>query len=339
MHKKILLVFLLSIIAVSPLLAQEGEKELYDPKRPWLTEFSDSLPNEQPNPAPLVFLDFSMADGSTFAPVFTEDVPVYLSVQSSLFDGAPPKTDRHYVMNYPEWTADKPVVIWYLADRFSKRSETIPSLPGVYPDRMTIVPTTPTNRGILSCFANRRMSYYDESGQLCATDAQGSASRHIVVKDITPPLCGLSIKLSSGKTGSCWPVEFPKDKYPLPKTATVFATGSIFSLEEGDFLEAPTIDLGMNMILDEKFAIEVDKDTVMELTVVGGDNHQLDKSKIFFGVCSGAGGNPVPAYEPNISPIEFSRIKMPKQPYLYIDASDVSENRQVMYIPLIYKGE
>ena len=296
MQKKILVIFLLSIIAVSPLLAQGGEKELYDPSRPWITEFTDSLPLRQANPAPVVPLDFRMSDGSIFAPVLIEDVPIHLALKSALIDGMPPTKDQHYVLNYPEWLADTPVVVWYLTDNATNTTKTIPALPGVYPDRMTLVPTAPTSSGLLRCYVNRRMSYYDESGQLGETDAQGSKAILITVKDITPPVCGLSIKLSNGKTGSCWPVEFPKDKYPLPKTASVYAMGSIFNLQEGDFLEAPTLDLGMNMVLDEQFAIEVDKETVMELAVVGGDNYELDKSKVFFGVCSGAGGEPVPVY-------------------------------------------
>lgn len=335
LKKTIAITAIVALFAVSAVVAQDNKP--YDPARPWAGEFADSLPKTRQRPAPDVPLEIKMSDGSPIPMVISEDEPIELKIDSPIFDSEAPSKDNDIVLSSPQWTAKLPLISWYIVDYVTKKSVRAPSTPGLSPGYIVITPSTPTDKGVLGCFANRGMSYYDDSGQLNKTFAQASRAVSIVVKDITPPTCGFYIKLSNGKSGSCWPVEFPKDKFPLPKTANVYAMGNAFDVADGDFIDAPGIKLGTDMVLDESFSIEVEKDTVMEVSVIGGDNYKLEKTKTFFGVCAGGGGEPAAVYEANVSPIDFSKFKIPQNPFLFVDATDAAGNRQTMFVPIKVK--
>ena len=201
---------------------------------------------------------------------------------------------------------------------------------------MVVIPTTPTGRGAVTCHMARRLRYdAPEPGRSKVSYANSSAGRDVRVLDITPPLCGLEITIENGKSGSFWPVEFPPDKYPLPKTANVYFSGGLFDAVDKEVV-VEGLELGSNMIVAaEQVTVKVAADDKLNIKVVGGDNHKLDNAKLKFGICNAAGGEPIPVGPINEATIDLSGIELPDNPYVFIDATDVTGNRQVLFVPLV----
>jgi hypothetical protein len=203
---------------------------------------------------------------------------------------------------------------------------------------MVIIPTMPTGKGAITCHIARKMRYdLPEPGRKKSTFANSSGAKDVRVLDITPPLCGLEISVENGPSGACWPVENPPDKYPLPKQADVFLSGALFNAADQDVL-IQGLELGNNMIVrPEQGALTVAADAKLTIRVIGGDNYKLDNSKLKFGLCNGAGGVPSPVGPENAELLDLSKLKLPEAPYLYLDATDVAGNQQVMFVPVKIK--
>ena len=206
-------------------------------------------------------------------------------------------------------------------------------IPGSAPNSSQIIPLNPTGNGTVSCFVSRRMSYLAPNGKTKKCFANSSRAVNTRVLDITPPCCGFEITTKSGRSGSCWPVENPPNQYPLPKHADVFFSGSLFGAKGKNTLSASGIELGENMIIDPKVAaLTVSGSDVLTIKIIGDDNYKLDNAKIKFGI---SGGPNTPSIVPeNTEVIEIAKLKMPKKPYLFLEAYDTTGNKQLMYIPI-----
>jgi hypothetical protein len=84
-------------------------------------------------------------------------------------------------------------------------------------------------------------------------------------------------------------------------------------------------------------ALTVPADAELAIKVIGSDTHKLDNSKLKYGICNGAGGAPAPVGPVNSEVIELGKLKIPENAHIYLDATDVSGNRQVLFVPLKIK--
>jgi hypothetical protein len=80
--------------------------------------------------------------------------------------------------------------------------------------------------------------------------------------------------------------------------------------------------------------VECAAGSVLKIKVNGEDNYKLDTAKLKYGICKNSSGEPIPVSAINASEIALADLELPEDPYLYVDASDVSGNRQVLYVPL-----
>ena len=199
---------------------------------------------------------------------------------------------------------------------------------------MVIIPTTPTDNGSVTCHSSRKMQYISEEGNTITCFATSSAASMFKVKDITPPTCGLEISVVDGETGKCWPIENPPNHYPLPKTADMCFSGELFN-SPSEIRVIEGFELGPNMIVKaDDGGINLKKTDVIKVKVIGDDNYKINPDKLKYGVCNGAGGEPAPASAENADEIDFTKFLIPENPYLYLDASDMAGNRQILFIPI-----
>ena len=329
--KSILLAMVLSSI---PLLAAD---KIDETKTPWLKGVTlDKVPAYI---TPVLPMKFYLKNGEPIPKVVKEDEPLYVQVDSNIFFDDVPTKDRNYEIPNPAWEEAFPSINWKLINWEINKNVSCKSTTNLPLNCMIVVPVSPTKRGAIYCDAARKLSYdVIETGERTKTFANSSGAKDIEVKDITPPTCGLEITVEGGHTGSVFPIENPPDKFPLPKTADLVMQGPLFN-GDNDYQEILSgYVLGPDMIApDEQAAVYVERGDVVKLSVIGDDNYKLDKNKLKFGICSGAGGEPTPVCEENQPEYDLAGIKLPEKPYFYLDATDVEGNREVLFIPIKIK--
>ncbi|OGK06511.1 MAG: hypothetical protein A2W80_17605 [Candidatus Riflebacteria bacterium GWC2_50_8] len=304
-------------------------------KTPWLkgVELSPYPTDLTPTLPLAIFLE----NGEAIPATVTEDIPLVMVADTAIFDNNPPTHANDQEIPNPRWDAST-AVSWYFVDWEKNQNFNASVTQGLAANQMVVIPTTPTGKGSVTCHMARRLRYdAPEPGRSKVSYANSSGARDVRVLDITPPLCGLEINVENGKSGSFWPVEFPADKYPLPKTANVYFGGGLFDAVDREII-VEGLELGANMIVSaEQVAVNVAADAKLAIRVIGGDNYKLDNAKLKFGICTVAGGEPIPIGPINEETIELSNLEIPENPYIFIDASDTTGNRQVMFVPLKVK--
>lgn len=335
--KKILTGIFTAVVVFSSLVsAQEPSGAPVDlEKTPWLKGVQMS-----PYPvdiSPVIPLKIYAESGEAIPATLTEDVPLVVVADTTIFEPQPPAEYKGQQIANPRWE-ENPAISWFFIDWETNKNFMASVTESLAVNQMVMIPTTPTGKGAVTCHIARRMRYdLGEPGKSKATFANSSGARDVRVLDITPPLCGLEISVKDGASGAFWPVENPPDKYPLPKMADVYLSGALFNAADQDIL-VQGIELGNNMVITpEQGAINVTARDVLTIKVIGSDNYKLDNSKLKFGVCNGAGTEPAPVGPENADVIELAKLKLPEAPYLYLDATDTSGNRQLMFVPIIVK--
>lgn len=319
-------------LAISPMAYSQDENT--DTDTPWL-KGAEHMPLGPTVPAPLMDMSICGDDGA-IPTELTEDVPVTVTANSAIFyDEAPSVSTDGHEFSEPQWVDEKPVALWFFNDWTRKKTFMASTTEEIAGNQMVIIPTMPTEAGSITCHSSRQMQFYRESdGKLKKVFANSSAAAPVKVLDITPPTCGFEISVENGMSGQCWPVENPPDQYPLPKTADMCFSGALFGASDEDRV-VQGFELGSSMILSDDEAITLSSKDVIRVKVIGDDNFKLNSDKLKYGVCAGAGGgDPTPVSPENEETIDFSTFAIPEKPYLYLDATDVSGNRQVLYVPL-----
>ena len=330
MKSRILLLFVLGIGLNSMVWAQD---DAVSSDTPW-AKGAEHMPLVPAEPAPLMDMTISGSDESPIPAEVSEDVPIVVNANSRIFfDEAPNRAPDGYEYLNAEWL-EEPTPLWYFHDWTNNSAFLASTSEEIAGDQMVIIPTTPTENGAITCHCSRRMQYTADDGSTKTCFANSSAASRMKVLDITPPSCGLEITIENGGSGKCWPVENPPDQYPLPKQADMCFSGVLFDAPD-DLKYFDGYVLGENMIVSEEHAVIKLKNTdVIRLKVIGNDNLKLNFDKLKFGVCAGAGGEPTPVTETNQELIDFSKFAIPEKPYLFVDATDTTGNRQVLFIPI-----
>ena len=276
-------------------------------------------------------------NGGPVPGTFTEDVPITVMADSKIFENLPPSEYKGKPIENSVW-ADKVAVSWFFIDWEENKNTEASTTYDVAANQMVITPLNPTGKGAVTCHLGRRMRYNNsETGKVKVTFCNSSGAKDVKVLDITPPTCGLEVSVKqSGKAGVFWAVENPPNKYPLPKIADIYLSGPLFvSAGEAETLVVPSLELGANMIVTpDKAALHVPADAILTFKMVGGDNYKLDDQKVKFGICAGAGGEPVPVGTVNPAEIDLKSLNLPDDPHVYIDATDLAGNRQVAFVPI-----
>ena len=309
-----------------------------DSDRPWM-KGSEHIPVKPANPEPVVKMIISDEKGVMLPQEVTEDVPMIVTANSDIFfdDPITKSISDTYEFDQSQWIDKKAKALWFINDWANNKSYRARTNKELSLNQMEIVPTNPTEEGAISCFCSRKMSYVREDGRKIYCYATSSDMRGFKVKDITPPTCGLDITVVDGLSGRCWPVENPPNHYPLPKTADMYFSGSLFDASD-DAKLVSGFELGGNMIVSkEDGGINLKKTDVIKVKVIGDDNYKLDTEKLRYGICAGAGGEPTPVSPVNAEEIDFSTFLIPENPFLYLDASDTAGNREILYIPLNFE--
>lgn len=304
-------------------------------KTPWLKGVEIS-----PYPvdlSPVIPLKIFAENGEPIAATLTEDIPIVVMADTRIFDPAPPAEYKGQEIPNPRWEKNA-AVSWFFIDWEKNQNFPAQTIEGLAVNQMSVVPTTPTGRAAITCHIARSMRYdLPEPGKTKVTFANSSGAKDVRVLDITPPTCGMEISVKNGANGAFWPVENPPDKYPLPKLADVVLSGALFGAADQD-IKIQGVELGANMIVaPESGVITVSAKDEISIKVIGGDNYKLDNAKLKFGICNGAGGEPSPVGPVNAEVIELSKLKLPENAHLYLDATDTTGNRQVIFIPLKVK--
>jgi hypothetical protein len=328
MNKRFLL-FLLCYLCVSSVGLAE------DPDRPWMTNGSENVPEKPAIAAPIAKMVISSADGNPLPKVINEDEPLVVMANSDIFfdDPITKSIDSNYEFSQAQWLSNKAEALWFINDWANNKSYRAKTKKVISPNQMEIIPVNPTDKGAISCFASRKMVYYREDGRKVYCYAQSSDMRGFKVKDITPPTCGLEISVDGGQSGTCWPIEYPANQFPLPKTAKVCFEGQLFNTpDEQKVVEG--FELGENMIIAKEDGISLKKTDVIKVKIIGDDNYKLDREKIKYGVCGGAGGNPTSVSPVNEGEIDFNKFLVPENPYLFLEASDTTGNKEILFIPI-----
>lgn len=293
---------------------------------PYLTDISPTIP-----------LKIYAENGEAIPATLTEDIPIYVVADSAIFDSEPPVDWKGQPIPNPRWERNA-AVSWFFIDWEKNQNFPGQSTEGQAVNQMMLTPTTPTGKAAITCHIGRSMRYdLPEPGRTKLTFANSSGARDVRVLDITPPTCGFEISIKNGASGACWPVENPPDKYPLPKLADIILSGALFGAADQD-TKIDGVELGTDMIVSEEVGvISVKADDEISIKVIGGDNYKLDNAKLKYGICNGAGGEPAPIGPVNEAVIELSKLNIPENAHLYLDATDTSGNRQILFIPLKVK--
>ncbi|MDN5279506.1 MAG: hypothetical protein PWR01_3471 [Clostridiales bacterium] len=329
-----LLITALLILVTSALSAEEPAYGGFSAEEaPWLKGVEISpIPKDI---SPVIPLKIYAENGEAVPATLTEDIPVTLLCESTIFDPEPPAEYKGQEIPNPRWETN-PSPSWYFIDWEKNKNFMASTTHQVALNQMIVTPLMPTGKGAITCYIGRRMRYdLPEPGRTKVTYANSSGAKGVRVLDITPPTCGLEVSVKNGKSGIFWSVENPPNKYPLPKLADVYLSGGLVNQDPDEVLAVQALELGANMIVTpDQAAIHVNADSEINIKVVGGDNYKLDNAKLKYGICNGAGGEPAPVGPVNASEIKLSDINLPDEPYFYVDASDEAGNRQVIFVPL-----
>ena len=341
--KRLFLINLLvaSAIYATPLLAEEAPRvKAKKGETPWLEGVElDPVPKYI---TPVIPMKLYLQNGEKIPRTLTEDEPIDIQADSSIFFDEAPTRDNNLKVEIPgpAWE-DVPLINWRIINWESNRTTSCKKIAGQAPNCMTVIPIMPTSKGALYCDVGRKMSYdVVETGKRKKTFANACAAFDVKIKDITPPTCGLDITVENGCGGSVYPVENPPNHFPLPKTADIIIKGSLFNKEsDPDYEETVSgVVLGKDMIApEEQGAILVERGDVIKITVTGDDNYKLDKEKTKYGICAGAGGEPTPICQENQPSYDLAGIKLPQNPYIYLDATDTTGNREILFVPIKIK--
>jgi len=289
--------------------------------------------------SPVLPMKIYLENGEAIPATLTEDVPLTVVAETALFDAEPPATYNGKEIPDPSWSRN-PAISWLFIDWEKNRNIPASASHDLAINQMVITPLNPTGKGAITCYAGRKMRYTSpETGKARATFANSSIAADVRVLDITPPVCGLEVSLEDGRSGTFWVAENPPHKYPLPKMADVYFSGALVNeADPTETLTVPGVELGANMVVvPDQAAITVPANAVLKIKANGDDNYKLDNTKLKYGICAGAGGEPAPVSEVNAAEVKLAELKLPENPHLYIDAHDVSGNRQVLYVPLKIK--
>ena len=289
--------------------------------------------------SPVLPMKISLENGEAIPASLSEDVPLTVVAQTAIFDDAPPATYNGMEIPNATWRRN-PAISWFFIDWEKNRNFPASSTLEMAVNQMVITPLQPTGKGAITCHAGRKMRYDSaEAGKSKGTFANSSVAADVQVLDITPPVCGLEIATEDGRSATFWVAENPPNKYPLPKMADVYLSGSLANTADpAEIITVAGLELGPNMVVTpEQAAITVAADAVLKIKANGEDNYKLDTAKLKFGICAGAGGEPTPISEVNATEVKLAGLKLPENPHFYVDASDVAGNRQVLYVPLKIK--
>ena len=335
MNKKILLTIAAVIVSAS-LYAGDSEPAKTDDETPWLLG-GVSVPVKPTHITPVLPMKIYSENGQELAKELTEDEPLVLRADSSIFYEDAPAVDNGVEIPNPAWV-NPPTIGWRVIDWEKNKNIVCKSSEDMAFNEMIVIPTTPTKKGALTCSSGRLMKYDDvESGKSKQTYANSSIAKDVVIKDITPPTCGLEISIKDGNSGSICPAENPPDHFPLPKTADIVTTGSLFNEDS----ESPNVVsgfvLGTDMIMSSEMAVTVSRSDVVTLSVIGDDNYKLNTAKLKYGICNGAGGEPTPICEENQPEYKLEDINLTDNSFFYLDAVDEAGNREVLFVPINIK--
>jgi hypothetical protein len=336
MNKKLLFALAISLLGNNLVFAQdEGDKKTTS-KQPWMVG-AEHRPPKPAIPNPVIKMLITDENGHPVPREIVEDQPLTFTAISDIFFDTPPaiSVTSDAVFENSQWLMPKPQVMWYLKDWGSsnRTSKRIKSQENLAPNVMVVIPENPCDDGSISCYAARKVSYYREDGVKVTCFANSCDMKLFKIKDITPPTCGLEIRIEDGISGSCWPVENPPNQFPLPKKADICFDGQLFGVTEEPLI-INGYELGLEMIVSKEHAIKLKKTDIIHVKVTGDDNYRLNRDKLKFGVCAGGGGEPTPVSPVNAEQIDFTKFVIPQDPYLYLDASDMAGNRELLFIPI-----
>lgn len=337
MSKRSIVLFVAMVVGLSGSMPLYGQEPISKIETPWLEGISIG-----PHPAdlsPVLPLKIYMENGEAIPATLTEDVSITLVADTAIFDPEPPAEYNGTEIPDGKWTRNA-AVSWFFIDWETNKNVAASSTHQLALNQMVVTPLNPTGNGAITCHIGRKMRYSSsEPGKFKGTFANSSVGQDVRVLDITPPTCGLEISVQDGRSATIWVAENPPHKYPLPKLADVYFSGVLVNAADPDaILTVQSVELGAGMVIaPEQAVITVAADDVLSIKVNGEDNYKLDSSKLKYGICKGAGGEPVPVTAVNAGEIALADIELPENSYLYVDASDVSGNRQILFVPLKIK--
>lgn len=334
MNRLVMQIAVFALLASTSIMAQDDVK----PKKPrWLTGVTTS--EHHSKLSPVVPMKFFLPNGDQLPATFTEDVPVTVLAETSLFEDNPPAKALGVDIPNPKWLR-KVSISWYINDWETKKKTRISSSRQNAVNEIVVTPLNPTGKAAIMCYASRKMRYdVVETGKTEGSYANSSVAKDVRVLDITPPTCGLEITVKDGSSAAFWVEENPPNQYPLPKIADVSFTGALVNEVNPDaIIPIQGIELGEGMIISpDQASINVNADDVLILRVNGKDNYKLDNSKLKYGICNGAGGEPSPISEVSAAEIDLAKLNLQERPHLYVDATDTTGNRQILFVPLKIK--
>ncbi len=331
------LALLLLLAGAGAAVAEDAAATKPSTEAPWLEGVT--IGEHPEDLSPVLPMKISLDSGEPIPATLTEDIPLNVVAVSAIFDPEPPSTYNGVQIPNPSWRRN-PAISWFFIDWEKNRNTPASTTHELAVNQMVITPLNPTGRGAITCNAGRKMRYdSNEPGRTRGTFANSSIAADVRVLDITPPVCGLEITIEDGRAGTFWVAENPPNKYPLPKLADVYFSGAL--VNEADPTETITVsglELGPNMVVaPEQAVVSLPADAVLKIKLNGEDNYKLDNAKLKYGICAGAGGEPTPISEVNAGEIKLAGLKLPENPYLYVDAVDVAGNRQVLFVPIRIK--
>ncbi|NLF95708.1 MAG: hypothetical protein GX569_03155 [Candidatus Riflebacteria bacterium] len=328
----VVVAIIVSMAGVGVLYAQDDAAKKENP--PWLEGIN--MPPHPEDLSPVLPLKIFMENGEVIPATLTEDVPITLVADTAIFDAEPPAEYNGTEIPNAKWSRNA-AVSWFFIDWEKNKNVAASSTQQMALNQMVVTPLNPTGKGAITCHIGRKIRYTDPvTGKTRGTFANASVGHEARVIDITPPTCGLEIMVEGGRSGTFWVAENPPNKYPLPKMADVYFSGALVNeADPGAITTVQGVELGVAMVVKpEQAALNVPAGSVLKIKVNGEDNYKLDTAKLKYGICKNSSGEPIPVSAINASEIALADLELPEDPYLYVDASDVSGNRQVLYVPL-----
>lgn len=334
----VILIALIAMFSVTTLLSAEepASSGSSSEEAPWLKGVEISpYPTEI---SPVIPLKIYADNGEAIPATLTEDIPIVVIADTAIFNEEPPAEYKGQEIPNPQWEGIA-APSWYFIDWEKNKNFKASSTRTLAVNQMEVTPLMPTGKGAITCHIGRKMRYdLPQPGRTKVVFANSSGAKDVRVLDITPPTCGLEISVKDGKSVTFWTAENPPNKYPLPKMADVYLSGGLISRDPEEIKTVRGLELGGDMILSpEQIVIPIPADAELAIRVVGEDNYKLDRSKLKFGICNGAGGEPTPVGPVNAAELKLADLNLPDQPYFYVDAQDVAGNRQVIFVPMKVK--
>ncbi|NLI78265.1 MAG: hypothetical protein GX442_17750 [Candidatus Riflebacteria bacterium] len=322
----------------APAAAPEGSPaspQIDETKTPWLKGVT--IPNKPDHPSPVLKAEILMANGSPIPATLSEDVGVLMMVDTDIFAEKPPTEWNGQSLPNAQW-AGQPSVRWFFDD-VAKNQSTLASCSEQLPsNQMKVTPLNPCRKGGVTVTLARPMTYEESPGKVRRVFANSSTALNVRVTDITPPTSGLELSVGDQK-GTFWAAENPPHKHPLPKMADVYLKGPLFSpTGQDEQVVVPGIELGDKMILTpDQGQLRLPKTGELKIQLALQDNEEVDAKSVTCGLCELADGKPVPVAGATGPTIDLAKVKLPAQPYIFIEAKDLTGNRQVLCIPVTVK--